>query len=50
MLEKGHDRAEAEKQIDLVLKLVRLVGRAQLRLGYENGSVAIEAAAGNAAN
>ncbi|MBI3461703.1 MAG: DUF3352 domain-containing protein [Planctomycetes bacterium] len=50
MLEEGHDRAEAEKQIDLVLKLVRLVGQAQLRLSYENGVVEFEAAAGNTSN
>jgi hypothetical protein len=50
MLEEGHDRAEAEKQIDLVLKLVRLIGKAQLRLSYQDGVVQVEATAGKTAN
>lgn len=50
MLEQGRDRAEAEKQIGLVLDLVRLVSKAQFRLAFEDGAVAIEAAAGRGAS
>jgi hypothetical protein len=39
MLEKGHDREAAEKEIGVLLALTRHLGETSLRLGHADGAL-----------